>query len=222
MYYLKVFTDFAEALEPYADAEAGRIFRAMLRYAEDGTEPDFRGNERYIWPAAKQNIERARKYSDEKSQNGARRRKSKPEQTEADASNCKQTEATASKPEQSPATKKRKEKEKENNTTPLPPPSEGELREVAAVWEESVGELPRIVLQEAASWMQAGITSGLICEAIREAARNGAGKWAYVEAILRRCAQERRFTTEDFRKGEKQRGEDHGGEIDWGKFGTNS
>lgn len=220
MEYLKVYTDFEQALEPYADAEAGRIFRAMLKYAEDGTEPNFRGNERFIWPTAKLNIDRTRAEAERNSRNKTQR----PSTTVND----RQRPATTVNDTQRPATTvndsepKRKEKEKENNTTPLPPPYEGELRAVAAVWEESIGELPRIVLQEAASWMQAGITSGLICEAIREAARNGAGKWAYVEAILRRCAQERRFTMEDFRKGEKQRGEDHGGEIDWGKFGTNS
>ena len=58
MKYLKVFTDFADAMEELGDAERGRLFTAMLKYAETGTAPDFRGNERFIWPVAKLQIDR--------------------------------------------------------------------------------------------------------------------------------------------------------------------
>lgn len=58
MKYLKVFTDFVSSLEPLGDAECGRLFKAMLEYARTGQEPDFRGNERFIWPTAKQSIDR--------------------------------------------------------------------------------------------------------------------------------------------------------------------
>ena len=58
MKYLKVFTDFASSLGPLGDAECGRLFKAMLEYARTGQEPDFRGNERFIWPTAKQSIDR--------------------------------------------------------------------------------------------------------------------------------------------------------------------
>lgn len=57
MKYLKVFVDFAESLEPLGDAEIGRLFLAMLEYASNGTVPDFRGNERFVWPIAKRNID---------------------------------------------------------------------------------------------------------------------------------------------------------------------
>ena len=58
MKYLKVFTDFSVSLEPLGDAECGRLFKAMLEYAKTGQEPDLRGNERFIWPTAKQSIDR--------------------------------------------------------------------------------------------------------------------------------------------------------------------
>ena len=57
MKYLKVFTDFADAMEELGDAERGRLFTAMLKYAETGAAPDFRGNERFIWPVAKLQID---------------------------------------------------------------------------------------------------------------------------------------------------------------------
>lgn len=58
MKYIKVFTDFAKAMEPLGDAECGRLFKAMLKYAETGDTPEFCGNERFIWPTAKSNIDR--------------------------------------------------------------------------------------------------------------------------------------------------------------------
>lgn len=58
MKYLKVWTSFREVMDPLSDAEKGRLFVMMLSYAESFTEPaDFAGNERFVWPAAKQLID---------------------------------------------------------------------------------------------------------------------------------------------------------------------
>ena len=67
---MKVFTDFAKAIEPLSDAEKGRLFTAMLEYAETSTEPRFSGNERFIWPTAKLNIDREAAYCDKQAENG--------------------------------------------------------------------------------------------------------------------------------------------------------
>lgn len=56
--YLKIYTDFRECLTTLGDAEKGRLFDAMLLYAERGEEPNLSGNERHIWPLAKMNIDR--------------------------------------------------------------------------------------------------------------------------------------------------------------------
>ena len=58
MKYIKVFTDFEKAMAPLGDAERGRLFTAMLIYAECGDVPEFRGNERFLWPTAKLQIDR--------------------------------------------------------------------------------------------------------------------------------------------------------------------
>ena len=58
MKYLKVWTSFREVIEPLADDEKGRLFDAMLLYADQQEEPEaFQGNERFVWPAAKQWID---------------------------------------------------------------------------------------------------------------------------------------------------------------------
>jgi hypothetical protein len=70
MEYLKIWTSFRESISPLNDAEKGRLFDAMLLYAETGELPDLKGNERYIWPTAKQAIDRAAQKAETLRQNG--------------------------------------------------------------------------------------------------------------------------------------------------------
>lgn len=58
MKYLKIFTDFIEIAEPLSDEERGRLFMAMLAYAQDGSLPALPGNERFVWAQARQQIDR--------------------------------------------------------------------------------------------------------------------------------------------------------------------
>lgn len=122
MKYLKVFTDFADAMEELGDAERGRLFTAMLKYAETGAAPDFRGNERFIWPVAKLQIDRMAaecegraKTSRENGSKGGR-----PKKTQGNPKN----QAGFSKTQKSQDKDKDKDKENipsGNNTPPTPP-----------------------------------------------------------------------------------------------------
>ena len=58
MRYVQVYHDFIHSLTPLSDAERGRLFTAMLEYAGQGTAPDLRGNERFVWPQLKSQIDR--------------------------------------------------------------------------------------------------------------------------------------------------------------------
>lgn len=57
MKVLKVYVDFVKDMEELSDAEAGRLFRSMLRYADDKAEPILRGAEKILWPVAKKIID---------------------------------------------------------------------------------------------------------------------------------------------------------------------
>ena len=46
------------SLEPFTDEEIGRIFMAALEYSANGKEPNFVGNERFIWATIKGMIDR--------------------------------------------------------------------------------------------------------------------------------------------------------------------
>ena len=52
--YIKLWVkDYRALLEPFNEAERGRILWAMMDYKETGSEPKFLGNERFVWAAIK-------------------------------------------------------------------------------------------------------------------------------------------------------------------------
>ena len=57
--YLKIFVEFEEYIQVLDDGEKGRLFAAMLAYARDGQEPELSGNERFLWPVARQQLKNA-------------------------------------------------------------------------------------------------------------------------------------------------------------------
>ena len=136
MKYLKVFTDFAGCLEPLNQAEVGRLFLAMLSYAADGTEPELSGNERFIWPAAKMNIDASAKSYDALVSNAKTARDSRSK------ANIRRSKAKASYSYDCLALEedkdKEKDKDKENNIPPIIPP---------------VQELPDSIRGKAEEWL---------------------------------------------------------------------
>ena len=118
MKYLKVYTDFAEAMEALSDAERGRLFMSMLQYASTGEAGALSGAERFVWPIAKQNIDRAQAELEKRAENG--RKGGRPKK--ATESEEKQPKAKESKKKQTKDNKdKDKDKDKENNIIPLSP-----------------------------------------------------------------------------------------------------
>lgn len=55
--YVKLWLSYSSYFEPYSDVEVGRLVRAMMRYRASREEPEFNGNERYVWPAIKRDID---------------------------------------------------------------------------------------------------------------------------------------------------------------------
>ena len=61
MKYLKLFTDFTDRMTELNDSERGRLFVALLKYAETGVTPELRGNEKYVFSSVKVDIDAQRK-----------------------------------------------------------------------------------------------------------------------------------------------------------------
>lgn len=95
MQYLQIFADKEELLEPFDDAERGRLFTAMMRYALHCEEIPLAGNERFIWPVFKQMIDQSREALENKRKAGSARQQKAAEDntTQQDAAQAQQTEA---------------------------------------------------------------------------------------------------------------------------------
>lgn len=87
MTYIKLFTDYAQAMEPLDDAERGRLFTALLDYARTGEAPELGGAERYVFPFLKLYIDREREtydqFMDKQRANGAKGGRPRKESGEA-------------------------------------------------------------------------------------------------------------------------------------------
>ena len=128
MRYLKVFTDFAEVIEPLSDAERGRLFMSMLQYASTGEAGTLSGAERFVWPIAKQNIDRTKVEAERNAACGSKGgRPKKPAETDLNRKKPAETDLNRKKADKD----KDKDKDKDNIIPPISPngdivPLEGE------------------------------------------------------------------------------------------------
>jgi hypothetical protein len=82
MSFVKVYFDFEERTEMLNEVEQGRLLLTMLRYAQGKTLPELKGNERFLFPVFKADIDRDAASYNAKVSNGAKggRPKSKTEE----------------------------------------------------------------------------------------------------------------------------------------------
>lgn len=65
-----VYHSYLQALEPLSDAECGRLLKACIQYSMTGEVPELRGNEKFLFPSWKSQIDRDRvKYNNKCEQN---------------------------------------------------------------------------------------------------------------------------------------------------------
>jgi hypothetical protein len=139
MKYLKVLTSFAKSIEILSDAEKGRLFTAMLEYAETGKEPTLNGSERFVWPAAKLNIDKYDARCKTNQKNASMRwdaNQCEPMRTDANVCELMQTDANACEPmqkekgEEKERTKEKEDSKRNNNIIyKFIPPSVEDVRE---------------------------------------------------------------------------------------------
>lgn len=56
--YFNAYHSYLKSIDPLNDAERGRLFAALLDYSSTGAEPELRGNERFVFPMMRQQIDR--------------------------------------------------------------------------------------------------------------------------------------------------------------------
>ena len=219
MEYLKIWTSFREVIAPLCDDEKGRLFDAMLQYAESGREPDLEGNERFVWPAARQIINRTAQKAEILRQNGSSP-KNKDKQNEANQSKNKQSEAKQSKPEQSEATYSIKKSNSNNTPTPTTTRTRedqfGEVLDLDPVIVTIQRELTGMTMDhyDDLETYRQDLGDDLIIEAVNDAVAHGVRQWAYVRKVLARYLRDGIRTVGEAREahGRGRTGKEHQGD----------
>ena len=193
--YVPVFWDWIEVTGELNDQEKGRLIDAMVMYSRGGDWQDrIKGNERYLFPAFRQQIERAREKSDKRADAGATGGK----QAQANASKAKQIQAKASKSKQTQANAskiaKKEEEKKEVATTGCGGGflTEDEAQSLSARLDEVYAEAERCgftcTAREIDELTALASEHGAerVCDAIRIASDRGKPNLGYLRGILAR------------------------------------
>ena len=195
--YVCLYSSYLDSVMPFSEAERGRLLTAMLVYAVRGEEIRLPGNERFLWPTLKGQIDRdAAAYRDrcEKNRDNARLSRS-----------GKRSHAIADKEKEKENEKENKnEKEKESILRPGAAPAEAEktvygkfgwIRLSREEYGRLLGELGQAELDRCIAY-------------IDESAQSTGNKnhWLDWEVVLRRChtngwGLERRAQRQEIPKG---------------------
>lgn len=116
--HVKVYFDFDERTEMLTEAERGRLLLAMLHYAKTGEETELRGNERFLWPVFKSDIDRDVRAYDAHVQAGANggRPRNQRESNEGEENQQKPNETKNNQTEPKNERQKKEEQEQEEDT----------------------------------------------------------------------------------------------------------
>lgn len=186
------YNSWLKALEPFGDAERGRIWTALLEYSNGlAIDGHSSGNERFILPMLLDQIDRDTQKNEKKSQTLKER------QSQSTPSNPAQPTTTRSNPPKD----KDKNKDKDISTTAAAC-AQGEqynadFADCIQRYEQNCGSVPRAVA-DAISTALLKFPASLICQAIDEAAANNARRWSYISKILDRCEQQGICTVEAY------------------------
>lgn len=187
--FLKVFFDFEERTEKLSETERGRLLVGMLHYAKTGEEPELTGNEQFIWPVFKGEIDKEIQSYEIKVANGSKggRPPKEPEESENNRNKPNKTENNRNAQEQEQEYEQEQEQEEER--TDDDDDSRARAREAAVknTFKVSVGRTG--TPEEVSSLCGTASIYGFGPEVTAEALRIAAGKGArspvsYAKKIL--------------------------------------
>lgn len=120
--YVKLWLSYEAYFQPLGDAEVGRLVLGMMKYKSTGTEPVFNGNERFVWPAIKRDIDEAKAAQDrfEEKQRDNGKKGGRPPKTQAFSEEPTETQKTQAFSEE-PKKAKDKGQGTKDNISPLSP-----------------------------------------------------------------------------------------------------
>ena len=180
MIYIKLFLDYLDAVEPLGDAERGRLFTALMQYARTGEAPQLSGNERFLFPMMRAQIDRDsaeyKDYCEKQAENGKKGgRPKKPKNPPFSG------KPTASQKSQDEDKDEDKDKDSGKDNTPARGPA---VAAVMSAYQDKINpQLSERSRDELAGFVQA--MGAEVCQrAIDTALDAKKANWPYVRAIL--------------------------------------
>lgn len=187
MKYLKVWTNFRDVIRYLTLEEKGRLFDAMLQYADTGEEPEtFKGNEKVIWPVAKRDIDMAGEWRETCRANGLKGGRPK---TQQNPTKPKKTEENPN--EQKETLKEKKGNEIKGNETKSSFMDDAEATEIQHEHDrvldaaEDAGFKMSNDVRYALTDLYAKHGLEKMLEAFKACVKHGAPNLAYLEAVLK-------------------------------------
>lgn len=153
--HLKVYFSFEEETACLSDAEKSRLLLAMVRYARDGADMVLSGNERFLWPVFKAQIDRDIAVYDSKINNGSKGGRPK----EENRTKPNETEINRIKPNETENDKiedrrlKTEEEDKDRKRRRFTPPSVDEVAEYCRERGNGVDPEEFISFYESKGWL---------------------------------------------------------------------
>lgn len=194
--YVPIFFDWVEVTGELNAQEKGRLIDAIVLYAQGGDwQEQIKGNERYLFPAFRKQIDRSREISELRSEAG-----SKPKQTETKRNKTEQTQTKPSKPEQTGTNGANANEEEYNYNKEEYKEDNSKQQEHARAREEDhsyrhtpIGDLvsANLSCMTGKAWEDlraflSEMPEDLVKWAILDSCDHGGNNWAYVRRVL--CA----------------------------------
>ena len=210
--YFCAYHSYLENMELLNSEERGRLFTALLEYSKDGTLIPLTGNERFVFPGIRSQIDRDKeqwKKTDEQQasygRKGGRPRKKPPDGENEKATLLNDTDKKGGFSEKgslfSKSLEKEKKKDKEkdkDNISSSTATAENDISACVQAYEQNIGPIARAAFDDISRQLTA-LPADLICEAIGEAALNNMSSCNYVKAILKRCREQNILSVDAYR-----------------------
>lgn len=210
--YFCAYHSYLENMELLNWEERGRLFTALLEYSKDGTLIPLTGNERFVFPGIRSQIDRDKeqwKKTDEQQasygRKGGRPRKKPPDGENEKATLLNDTDKKGGFSEKgslfSKSLEKEKKKDKEkdkDNISSSTATAESDISACVQAYEQNIGPIARAAFDDISRQLT-DLPADLICEAIGEAALNNKRSWNYVKAILKRCREQNILSVDAYR-----------------------
>lgn len=205
--YIKLWAEFEKYFGVLGAVEVGRLILGAQEYAFHGTEPQFTGSERILWPVLKESIDKDKAYNEKQQSNGSKGgRPKKANETQQNPEKPNETQNNPTKPH----IVNRKQKTENITTTTTnagareEPEADEALKRCIAFYEQNICAINRAVFDEIRAQLQE-VEPDLICEAIRQACLCNKPSWKYIAAIISNCIKRNIRTRDAYLTAEAER-----------------